>query len=438
MSSTEQKPVSQREEGRRLAVEVILWSRFGRRESEVGERVIHSLRKAAHRRPRSVVFRRPGPVLAAAAASVMAIVGAGLWFTARTQGKPVVARIVQAKNGWQMAADGKRHPLTVGDELRAGDRVGTAADGVLDLAWIGRPTTMVLEGLSFLSVSVRDPSLSAGGRHLLLLGRLTATVARRNPATPFVVETPHARLTVVGTVFSATVGDKVTRMEVKKGAVRMTRMSDETSVVVPAGHGAAAGPGLELKVVPVVSVMESDVIWRDSMDGLESWLVTEWREKGGITMDVSSALHRSPPGALRLRYTMPGSPPTRRLDEWVVNARSVERRVSIPNRATHMRFWLKVVSAKPRSRFAIWLTPEERRSGWSRTVELEGMTGEWRLIEEDLRHMPEFWSKAHGTLRGNEVPPMQPGEISIVELSLNLADAEVVVDDLEFVRKGPR
>ena len=337
-----------------------------------------------------------------------------------------------------MGAEGKTHPLAIGDELRAGDNVGTTADGTLKLAWIGQATTVELEGLSSLSLSVRDPSVSADGKHVLRRGRLTAMVARRDPATPFVVETPHARLTVMGTVFTAKVENEATRMEVKKGAVRVTRLSDETSVVVPAGHGATAGPGLELKAVPVAAAMEAEVQWCDSMDSLKPWLITEWREKGGIAMDINRALCKSPPGALRLRYTMPGRPPTRDLDEWIVNVRSVERRVAIPDETTHMRFWLKVISAKPRSRFAIWLCPEERRSGWAMTVELEGMTDAWRLIEADLQRMTEFWSKDRGTLRGNEIPPMRPGEIAIVEMSLNLGDAELIIDDLEFVRKSPQ
>ncbi|MBN1674705.1 MAG: FecR domain-containing protein [Kiritimatiellae bacterium] len=279
-----QPELGPRARGRVLACEAVLYSEFGRRSDAIGDRVIAALRAesgaaAGQLRPRPAWTRFIGPL----AASLL--VAAGAWWVLQDRPPPggegtvreaaVVAAVEDcARCSVFRARPGAgeqarlREPLRAGMLVREGDRLETGAGGRAELSYEGGAAGVSVAEHS--TLTVHDSALAR-----LAQGRLTGHVSRRDPARPFVVETPHARLTVIGTAFSVQVSrvppqradappaggttgpaagfPSATRLEVVEGAVRLTRLADGASVDVSGGYAATvlAEPGHELKPVPL-------------------------------------------------------------------------------------------------------------------------------------------------------------------------------------------
>jgi hypothetical protein len=111
--------------------------------------------------------------------------------------------------------------------------------------------------------------------------------AVKQPATrPWVITTVQAESTVLGTQFVLAATPVSTRIDVREGKVKFTRLPQAiTSVVVKSGHYAVAGPGGELVAKPGVA------LWKAPPAGLELWLradagvklnglaVTQWADQ---------------------------------------------------------------------------------------------------------------------------------------------------------------
>ena len=93
-----------------------------------------------------------------------------------------------------------------------------------------------------LSGETRLSSISNGtGKKLVLdFGTVTAQVARQPAGQPLVFSTPHAEARVLGTKLTLTVSATETRLEVREGRVKLTRLSDNASTEVGAGQFAIA------------------------------------------------------------------------------------------------------------------------------------------------------------------------------------------------------
>jgi ferric-dicitrate binding protein FerR (iron transport regulator) len=220
-----------------------------------------SLQAGAEALPPAAAAPRGGsrPWLAplAAAAAVLVAVGGALWLSTLGGQGEVVAR-VEKVSGFNVQCSGKsRVTLRVGDEVRAGARIETEKDGALKLAWIRESTTLDVAGNS--KLETRNSKLAYLGT-----GRAAVTVAKQDAASPFVVETPQARVTVVGTRFSLLVSEAPgasedtqhsslsthhsalgsTRVDVDEGKIRLERLSDGATVEVGAGWFGLAGEGL--------------------------------------------------------------------------------------------------------------------------------------------------------------------------------------------------
>ncbi len=220
----------------------------------------------------------------AAAATVLLLAGLWLWNSERgTRHEDVVARVAKAVSGVKCwAPGGPPRELVVGDNVREGDRIGTGKNGSVTLTWVKQSTTVVLSSSSELSVrSVRE--------HRLHRGRLIATVAQQPAGKPFVLTTPHARATVLGTRFRCDVqgnGNKETEvsettsvtngrsstpatwLHVADGQVRFTRLSDGASIDVAKGQLAVAGEGCVLKVYSKGAThVYGPVILREDFEG---------------------------------------------------------------------------------------------------------------------------------------------------------------------------
>lgn len=173
-----------------------------------------------------------------AAAACIALL---LWFTADSR----VAHLVGAAGNVAVMRDGremlpwKNFPLRGGDDLRVNDRATlTYSDGTrLDLA----PNSH----LKIVSAS-HAPLADSSKRLLLNDGEISAEISKQPPSHPFVIETPHAQLTVVGTRFSLRTDSEKTRLDVTEGAVRFNGGGGE--VLVRAGEFAVAAPGVVPRV----------------------------------------------------------------------------------------------------------------------------------------------------------------------------------------------
>ncbi len=88
------------------------------------------------------------------------------------------------------------------------------------------------------------------GRLELAAGTLTVETAR-----PIMVVTPQAEARVLGTVFKVSVARDATRLEVKKGEVRVTRREDGASASVKADHYAVVARGPAPSARPLASLV---------------------------------------------------------------------------------------------------------------------------------------------------------------------------------------
>jgi ferric-dicitrate binding protein FerR (iron transport regulator) len=165
-----------------------------------------------------------------------------------TQTEPAWAVITRAEGTVMLVGANGRTPLQVGTELRAGDGIETAAAAALSFRY---PDGTLIDAQADTSLADASADGRPGKTLRLSRGSLAAQVATQAPATPFVIQTPQATLTVVGTALSVAVSPTATRLEVREGKVRLSRKSDNKSADVAAGQFAVAGPGAEPRPQPL-------------------------------------------------------------------------------------------------------------------------------------------------------------------------------------------
>jgi ferric-dicitrate binding protein FerR (iron transport regulator) len=251
----------------------------------------HSTR--ARQRPRRRAS--PGPALAAAAL-VLVVAGAGWWTVQRSAAEPAAdCRIAAAAAGGRIERAGAVIPAAPTTELRAGDLV--AASGPLTLAYP--------DGTRFeLAAGARVAVLAAspGKRLRLEAGELAAEVAPQPPGRPLAVATASARVEVVGTRFSLSAAPQRTRLELRQGAVRFIRLSDQRGIAVRAGETATVAPGEEFAARPLTApapapaaatvAAAAEPPWRALFPatGLDGWTQQHgaWENQGGVVRGHSA------------------------------------------------------------------------------------------------------------------------------------------------------
>jgi ferric-dicitrate binding protein FerR (iron transport regulator) len=197
------------------------------------KRRTHRIR-SSRRLPLARIAAAASFLFAAAAVVLLAFRGAP---TVIVPARPSpLATIASSEDARIAHPDGMLSPATPGTPLHAGDRISTGLGGSIRLFFENDPTRIVLGGATALRLLPDNP-----GRRLHLdIGTLSATVAPQPAERPLVILTPHSESTVLGTSLALSTGYDRTRLSVTEGKVRLERMADRASVLVPAGHAAIA------------------------------------------------------------------------------------------------------------------------------------------------------------------------------------------------------
>jgi len=190
---------------------------------------MHALLQSAHGvlqalEAPAAVRRRLRTWIAAAAAAILI---AGTVVVLRETSR-VDATVALVQGSAWIVRNGERVPLPPTGEMRSGDRVATAADSRTEIRLRDGTRITLLE----------QTEAEIGPKIALKEGTLRCDV--RPQPRPFVLQTPHAEATVLGTEFELTAAWKETRLRTLSGIVRLT--ADGRSVDVKAGQIAVAGP----------------------------------------------------------------------------------------------------------------------------------------------------------------------------------------------------
>ena len=134
-----------------------------------------------------------------------------------------------------LGTDATRKPLAAGAAVRLGDRLETGAGRVV-FKYVSEATQFQAYENSVLTLQEAD-----GGKRVFLdTGVVEADVAKQPRS--FVLLTPHAEATVLGTRFTLAAGARESRLDVAEGAVQLKKRGTENAVRVNAGQFAVVAP----------------------------------------------------------------------------------------------------------------------------------------------------------------------------------------------------
>lgn len=158
-----------------------------------------------------------------------------------------IARItgLSGSHAWTGDAGQVVRALSVGMRLSGGTVEGLAPDSWLELEFTDG-TSISMSGNSMLTYS------DQGQKEIHLReGTMTADVKPQPADRPLLVHTRSAMLEVLGTQFEVEAAIASTMLNVNDGKVRIVRLTDGSTVDVPAKHRVTAAPGFELTPVLV-------------------------------------------------------------------------------------------------------------------------------------------------------------------------------------------
>jgi hypothetical protein len=156
-----------------------------------------------------------------------------------------------------------KDPAEAGKGVASGQSVSTGRDGYMALRYPDG-SRVELAGDTMMSRVQDGPT---GKSALLESGMLFVDAAKQPAGKPMVITTAQAESTVLGTQFVLSASASMTRLDVREGRVKFTRLPQGvSSIVVTTGHYAVAGAGGELASKAGVS------LWKAPMAGLQLWL----------------------------------------------------------------------------------------------------------------------------------------------------------------------
>jgi hypothetical protein len=217
-----------------------------RRQSELGARQDWAgNRRQGLGRVKGLRMRSAGWPWAVAAAAVVALI-ASVYFH-RPSAEPEIAKITGLSGSLQWTGDGGRvfHDLSVGTELPGGTIEGMVPGSWFELEFNDGSTVMI-SGNSTLTFS------DHGQKKLHLKeGNVSGNVKPQPEGKPMLIYTRSAVLEIMGTRFEVEAGFSATMLNVSEGKVHVKRLSDGSTVEVPARHRVIAAADREMLPVPV-------------------------------------------------------------------------------------------------------------------------------------------------------------------------------------------
>jgi ferric-dicitrate binding protein FerR (iron transport regulator) len=205
-----------------------------------------ALREIPSFQPERIQFERVEParrgwfvwVWPLAAAATIALLAFFFWKPGRDRW---TVRVVEASGNVQWTGQGGGN----GGEGIVGNLAPGAqlSDGTVETLSDDATVTFAFrDGTQFTAMPHTVATLSNGGQKQVHLraGSLSADVKPQPAGKPLLIHTPTATLEVLGTRFDVESGTGATRLLVSEGAVRVTRLVDGDTIVVPARHEAVA------------------------------------------------------------------------------------------------------------------------------------------------------------------------------------------------------
>lgn len=179
------------------------------------------------------------------AASLLLIAGVALTLLVKQRHDDRIAHL-EATTGQVRVISQQRAEEPAGtNKIRPGDRLETSAESTAAIRYLDG-TTVLIQANS--SIAFPPHELGRDQKQISLEhGRLAADVAPQPSGSPMLFTSPDAQAEVLGTKLTLTVHDHETLLNVTEGRVRLTRATDQKSVVVAAGEIGVAGPKTLLK-----------------------------------------------------------------------------------------------------------------------------------------------------------------------------------------------
>jgi hypothetical protein len=199
-----------------------------------------------------------------------------------TEAVVIVAQLEKPKG--QVLAGKDSTPAADGFSLPAGAGVQTV--GPESAVQIRMETTIIELGGDTRIAQITN---GAGKKLVLDLGTVTAQVSKQPAGQPLVFLTPHAEARVLGTKLTLAVSAAETRLEVREGRVRLTRLSDNSSTEVTAGQFAVASDALKPQARKIPAPSRALLV--DEFDDESRWTRLEGGfptvVKGAVEIDLS-------------------------------------------------------------------------------------------------------------------------------------------------------
>ena len=116
----------------------------------------------------------------------------------------------------------------VEDTLAPGDQLITGTSATASIRYV--------DGSQFVLAAETSFNVGPQPQHLFVeRGRMTADVAHQASGSPFTIATPHALLTIIGTVFTVDAENQKTNLVVKQGHVRLDSFDGQAAQEIKAG-----------------------------------------------------------------------------------------------------------------------------------------------------------------------------------------------------------
>jgi hypothetical protein len=181
------------------------------------------------------------PVLAAALVLVAVL---GTWWMVERPGDGGSWRVYAAAPGMQVMRAGAAVDAQRGLALAPGDTVQAAGTATLRRA----------DGSSLVLAAGARLAISAGGGGMGLRlehGDLEADIAPQPAHRMLVLDTPQARIEVIGTRFTLAAAATRTRLDLEHGVIRLTRLSDGAALELHADQTATVAAGVAFAAKPM-------------------------------------------------------------------------------------------------------------------------------------------------------------------------------------------